>query len=303
MHPSRTSTAITTVARVLLGMLLLLLPAACVREDVDGCLQYALDMRVVDGEGNDLTGSGILEKAEVYLFNRNGFVRMVPTGISSGFLFWEDRSEKLTLVAWGNVKEDTLLTTHIAVGTSLEDARLMLRQHAGGTHLPVTDLFYCRKELNEAATQTRGIQEDRLTLVMERMAAGVSVRTLGFAEQYPGGGSPCHIIVRGSGTGLDFTGKAVGDEAGYRPVSFIDAAGDIHTQPFHVFPTYGEQHVEIDIYRKEEKLCTVTKDCNFEPICTPAGKQTDITLDFRYTRVKVMVEILPWGEVSQDTEI
>lgn len=105
-------------------LLLLLLPASCVREDVDGCVQYALDVRVVDSEGNDLTDSGILEKAEVYLFNQKGFVRMVPAGISSAFLFGEDRDERLTLVAWGNVKEDTLITTQVAVGTSLEDARL-----------------------------------------------------------------------------------------------------------------------------------------------------------------------------------
>lgn len=300
MRPSKIFT--TTLTKVVLCTLLLL-PAACVREDVDGCVQYALDMRVVDNEGNDLTESGILEKADIYLFNEDGFVRMVPAGTSSNFLFGEEKDKRLTLIAWGNVKEDTLITTPVAPGTSPEDARLLLRQDAEGTHLPVTDLFYCCKVLNGATSQTRAMQEDKLTLVMERMAAGISVHTLGFTEQYPEEGSPCHIIVRGTGTGLDFTGKAVGDEAGYNPASFTDEAGDIHTRPFHVFPTCGEQHLEIDIYREEKKLCTVTKNSSFEPICTPAGKQTDILLDFRYATVRVTVEVLPWGEVSQNTEM
>ncbi|MCD8182585.1 MAG: FimB/Mfa2 family fimbrial subunit [Bacteroides sp.] len=266
---------------------------------------------MVDSEGNDLTASGILEKADVYLFNPKGFVRMVPAGASSAFLFGDDRDERLTLVAWGNVKEDTLVTTEVAPGTSLEDARLLLRRHAEGTHIPVTDLFYCRKELNGAdmedtgdAPQTRGgMREDGVTLVMERMAAGVSVHMIGFTTKYPEGGSACHLVVRGAGTEMDFTGKAVGDEAGYRPVSYADEAGDIHTEPFHVFPTCGEQHIAVDIYRRGEKLCTVTQNSKFEPICTPAGKYTGILLDFRHTTLRVSVTVLSWGEVLQDTEI
>lgn len=317
MRSSRIFTATATVAAIIAvkaafcTLFLLLLPASCVREDMNGCVQYTLDLRVVDSEGNDLTASGILEKADVYLFNPKGFVRMVPADVSSAFLFGDDRDERLTLVAWGNVKEDTLVTTQIAPGTSLEDARLLLRCHTEGTHIPVTDLFYCRKELNsadmedtETALQTRGgMKEDGVTLVMERMAAGVSVHTIGFTAKYPEGGSACHFVVRGAGTEMDFTGKAVGDEAGYRPVFYADEAGDIHTEPFHVFPTCGEQHIAVDIHRSGEKLCTVTQNSSSEPICTPAGKHTDILLDFRYTTLRVTVTVLPWGEVSQDTEI
>ncbi|MCD8183988.1 MAG: FimB/Mfa2 family fimbrial subunit [Bacteroides sp.] len=306
-----TDTLATTARKAVFCVLLFLLPASCVRKDVDGCVQYALDVRVVDNEGNDLTESGILEKTDVYLFNQKGFVRMVPAGISSAFLFGEDKNERLTLVAWGNVKEDTLVTTQVAVGTSLEDARLQLRRHAEGTHIPVTDLFYCRKELNDAdmedtedTPQTRGgMREDGVTLVMERMAAGVSVHTIGFTEKYPEGGGPCHIVVRGAGTEMDFTGKAVGDEAGYKPLSYTDGAGDLRTQPFHVFPTNDGQHIAIDICRQGEMLFTVTQNNKFEPICTPAGKQTDILLDFRYATLQITVTVLPWGEVSQDTEM
>lgn len=282
-------------------MLLFLVPASCVREDTENCVQYELNVRAVDVEGNDLTQSGALQKADVYLFNENGFVRMVPAGISSDFLFGHDESEKLTLVAWGNIKEDTLITTGIVPGTSIEDAHLKLKRHQEGSHLPITDIFYCRKELGNARTRT--MQEESVTLVMERMAAGLSIRTRYMAERYPYGGIPYTFIVRGSGTEIDFTGKIVGENAGYKPQSTTDEKGDVYAPPFRIFPTGQEQCIEIDIYRKQEKICTVTQDNDFKPLCAPVGKQTNIDIDFRYAEVKIFISVVPWGEVWQNTEM
>ena len=150
---------------------LIFLYASCVREDTSACMQYEVNVRVVDAEGNDLTESEVLEKSEVYLFGENGFVRMIPAGVSSDYLFGHYKDDRLTLVAWGNVKEDTLITAEIKPGTPIEEARLKLKQYSEGNHLPVTDLFYCRKELSNTAT--RGIREESVTLVMERLAAGL----------------------------------------------------------------------------------------------------------------------------------
>lgn len=284
-----------------LSVLLLLAPAACVREDTDACMQYGLNVRAVDAQGNDLTQSGALQKADVYLFNENGFVRMVPAGTSSEFLFGHDKSERLTLVAWGNIKEDTLITTEINPGTSIGEAHLKLKEYVRGSYLPLTDLFYCRKELNNAAT--RGMQEETLTLVMERMAAGLSIRTRYLAERYPYDGKPYTFIVRGTGTEVDFTGKITGEGAGYRPLSVTDEKGDVYAPPFRIFPTAAGEGIEIDIYREQEKICTVSQDNKFKPLCAPAGKQTNIDIDFRYAEIRVCVNVTPWGEVNQDTEM
>lgn len=285
----------------ILPAFLLLATASCVREDVDKCMQYGLNVRAVDAEGNDLTRSGALQKADVYLFNENGFVRMVPAGASSDFLFGHDRSERLTLVAWGNLKEDTLITTGITRGTSIARARLKLKEHAQGNCLPLTDLFYCRKELGGAAT--RGMREETLTLVMERMAAGLSIRTRYLAERYPHDGKPCTLIVRGTGTEVDFMGETAGEGAGYRPLSVTDEKGDVYAQPFRIFPTAAGECIEIDIYRGQERLCTVSRDNDFKPLCAPAGKHTNIEIDFRYAEIRAFVSVLPWGEVNQDAEM
>lgn len=282
-------------------MLSVFLCTSCVREDTEGCVQYALNVRAVDAEGNDLTQSGVLQKSDIYLFDENGFVRMVPAGASSDYLFGEEKSARLTLVAWGNLKEDTLVTTELTKGTSIEEAKIQLRRHAEGTHIPITDLFYSRKELNRL--QTRSIQEESVTLVMERMAAGVSIRTRYLAERYPYTGVPYHFIVRGTGTEMDFTGRMIGEDAGYKPTSITDNAGDLYAPPFHVFTTQEGDRIEIEIYREQERICTVTEDNKFEPLRVTAGKQTNIDIDFRFAKVQTSIMVVPWGEVWQDTEI
>ena len=176
----------------------------------------------------------------------------------------------------------------------------------------MTDLFYCRKELNGTDMEsTKDTPQTRGGLLEDGGDAGNGKDGSGRERTYDrfygkvSRGAPCHIVVRGAGTEMDFTGKAVGDEAGYRPMSFADMAGDIHTQPFHVLPTNEGQHVAIDICRQGEILFTATQDSNSEPLRTPSGEQTDIRLDFRYATVLVSVSVLPWGgeKISQDTEM
>ncbi|WP_018668561.1 FimB/Mfa2 family fimbrial subunit [Bacteroides gallinarum] len=294
MKPLRTS--ILAVAYICL----VLPPASCVREDMSACMVYELNVQAVDAEGNDLSTSGVLEKSEVYLFGKNGFVRMVPAGVSSDYLFGNYKEEKLTLVAWGNVKEDTLITAGLEPGTPIEEARLRLKQHAEGNHLPITDIFYCCKELNNVAT--RSVQEESITLVMERMAAGLSIRTRHLADQYPYEGTPYTFIVKGTGSEMDFRGKVTGESAGYKPATVTDGEGDAYTPSFRIFPTEEGEHIEVEIYRGEEKLCTVAQDGERNPLRAEAGKQTDIEIDFRYT-VTTLVKVLPWGETEQETEM
>ena len=72
----------------------------------------------------------------------------------------------------------------------------------------------------------------------------------------------------------------------------------------HPFITMQEEgRIEIDIYRKQERICTVTEDNNFQPLRVTVGKQTNINIDFRYAEIKTSITVTPWGEVWQDTEM
>ena len=65
-----------------LHVCLIFLHTSCIREEMNACVQYKLNTQAVDEQGNDLTGNGILEKSEVYLFGEKGFIRMIPAKAS-----------------------------------------------------------------------------------------------------------------------------------------------------------------------------------------------------------------------------
>ena len=99
------------------------------------------------------------------------------------------------------------------------------------------------------------------------------------------------------------TGKITGKSAGYKPVSYTDKQGDVYTLPFRIFPTAQEEYIEIDIYREHEIIYTITQDNNFKKLHAPAGKQTDINIDFHYTPPLITMDVLPWANIHQDTEL
>ena len=78
-----------------LHVCLIFLHTSCIREEMNACVQYKLNTQAVDEQGNDLTGNGILEKSEVYLFGEKGFIRMIPAKASLEYLFGNHKSERL----------------------------------------------------------------------------------------------------------------------------------------------------------------------------------------------------------------
>ena len=130
----------------------------------------------------------------------------------------------------------------------------------------------------------------------------MSIRTRYMAQRFGNPGTPCTFIVRGTANALNFLGQAVNNAAGYEPESVTDEAGDGYAAPFRVFPTVEQQRIEVDIMRRGQRLVTLTEDSQGKPMYALPGKQLNVDVDFRYADIKVTVTVVPWGEVSQDTE-
>ena len=290
------------LVRILLLFCFASLLYSCISEETDACVQYELTIRAVTPSGEDVTSSGVITSMDLYLFDENGFVRMVPKGSSSDFLFATEKSKALTLVVWGNLKGDSLKLPSLGVGTSLEDAKVELLQSSTGYNLPVTDLFYARRVLT-GETSTRAMQSDTVKLVMERLSAALAVK-IGHAREYFGSDEPLHLVVRGIGTALSFLGEPLGQEAGYAPAMAAVSGKDEWVAPlFRVFPTQDDGRIFVDLYRKGEKLFTITTDDEGNLLRATPGKETYISVDFRYARMFVSVSVLPWGSTGQQTEM
>lgn len=292
--------ALTFTYRMFCFLLTCLLLSSCIREQTDACVQYELTVRAVTPSGEDVTSSGVVTSMDLYLFDENGFVRMLPKGSSSDFRFGAEKNENFTLVAWGNLKGDSLKLPSLAVGTSLEEARIELLQLATGYNMPVTDLFYSRHTLGST---TRAMQNDTVKLVMERLSAALAVK-ISHAREYFGSEGTLRIVVRGTGTALSFLAEPLGEEAGYAPVMNPVSDKDEWVAPlFRVFPTNEDQYIYIDLYRNDEKLFTITTDDEGTQLKASPGKETYISIDFRYARMFVNVSVLPWGSSDQNTEM
>ncbi len=292
-----------------LGFAVFILPACiflllqgCVLEQMDDCVQYGLTVSAVDPQGNDVIASGAISTIDIYLFDENGFVRIIPQESSSDYLLGAEKNKALTLVAWGNLKSDSLLLPNLSLGTSLEDAKIELLQTVAGYKLPVTDLFYSRLEFNSALT--RAMQNNTVKLVMERLAAALSVRVSHVAEHFGGAQGKLHLVVWGTGSSLNFLGEPSDDEAGYAPAMEQVTGEDEWVVPlFRVFPTGEDQRISIGLYRDDTLLSTITTDDDGNILRALPGKETYVTVDFRYARLHVSVRVKPWGSMEQDIQL
>jgi len=277
------------------------LPTGCVREDVDGCLQYSLSVKVVDADGNDITSSGTVTSVDLYLFDADGFVRLIPKGTSTDYVFAEEEGSALTLVAWGNLKADSLNIPQLAVGTSLEDAQIVLLKHTNGGDRPSSDLFYSKLELGP--TTRAGMSENTSTIVLKRLASGVSIRTSSLERHFGTSADTCRIVVRGAGNALNFLAKIAGEESGYEPVVKRDAGGDLYAAPFCIFPTQEDGSLTIELYRSGKKLFSTSTDDEGNPLQAPAGKTLSVNIDFANAKAKITVSVTNWQQIDQDTEM
>lgn len=305
-----------TILRLLVLASIVFSVYSCIREDVDDCLQYSLKVKAVDTEGNDITATGSVASVDIYMFDADGFVRMIPQG-SADYLVGADKQKQLTLVAWGNLKSDSVRLPELKVGTSLSDARVELIRQEDEYHLPTTDIFYSRRDVNTIAT--RGILEETLTLTLERRVTAMTIRTKNLERKF-GAGDSCYFVVNGVGNALNFMGEPTGGTVGYQPNVSHTSTNDGYTSAFRILPTPQEDALTIRICRGSTVLYTIEEDYLGNPLVALPGEQLDIVIDFMASgggddpsdpdepdkpegTIKVTVNVVDWGTVDQDTKM
>ena len=332
-HSERFATLGRRVRPALLAALLfpLLLLGSCVLEDMDNCAQYKLTVKIVGTDGYELP-SGTVDTVNVYLFDEAGFVRMVSTDKSGDLMFGYDKDQELTLVAWGNLKKDSLVVPTLTKGESPEEALVELRK-LEDYDLSSTDLFYARYtvrgdsvvEATEATAtavavvgegtvtasssslaglRSSGASSDTLTLSLERMVASLSITGKYMSERFGTDTASYHFVVRSTKDALNFLGSPAGDTASYVPGTSVDADEQLVTPVIRVLPTPTDETLIIDLYRGDSLLYSTTTDSDGNALQAIAGKQLNVVLIFSYSFVRVTVTVTPWGEeVVQDTEL
>jgi len=284
----------------------------CVLEDMSDCAQYELTVNVVSPDGDALPDN-VLETVGLYLFNQEGFVRMLSMSQERKAVFGYVKNEPLTLVAWGNLKQDSLVIPSLSKGQSLESALVRLRK-LNSFDLTSTDLFYSFHRIADSAdvsnvnisassASTRSaIDERTLTLSLSRMVASMNIVGKNMDVRFGTDTVGYHFVVCSTNDAINFLAAPSGDTASYAPGTVMNTDGYLVTPVFRVLPTPSDGILTICLYRGDMLLYSTSTDSNEEALQAIAGKQLSITLDFRYSTVLVNVLVTPWDEGTQNTE-
>jgi hypothetical protein len=279
---------------ILYFCLLSLCLCSCVNENMQGCRHYALTVKAVGADGEDINPDS-LHFMGIYMFKNGEFVGMLSKGGDGTYQLGYDKDASLTFVAWANLNSDSLKVPKLAVGTKIEDALIKLKTD-GGYNLSSSDLFYARKDFT--STRSSDSQDaDTATLILQRTISSMSITTKHLIECF-GNSSSYHYEIHGTKNSLNFLGELVGGEAIYSPISYFDENRNYITPTFYVFPSNSDANIEVDIYRGIEKLFSATTDSSGNSLKAIAGKQLNILIDFSLS--SFTFKITPWGNVEQD---
>lgn len=291
-----------------LSIIVLISFLGCISDDRLDCQNYTIKVKLVDPGGESISSKAV-DSMNIYMFNETGFVRTISTTKKKDLNIGYNEGQNITFVLWGNLNMDSLLVD-LKNGTSLSDAKVQLRK-AGGYDLTSTDLFYSRcntmEQSSNASVLPRSTQSvfngDTLTMYMERMVASMTITGKHICEHYKTDTSGYRFVVSGTKNSLNFLGEASGKKVDYAPTSFFDSYGNYFSPTFRVLPTGTDEYLTILLYRGNNLLFSTNKNSDGEVLKAVAGMQMNISLDFMYSDVRIKVNVTPWGEIWQDTNI
>jgi hypothetical protein len=243
---------------------------------------------------------------------------MVSLASDSLILVGADKNSLFSLIAWGNLQTDTLEVSPPAPGEPASTGRVSLRSTAGGLQLTAPDLFYGSFQTDggvlrststddssteHASALTRATEVQTFKLVIKRIVCELSVHVL-HADEYAGAEpGELSLIVRGMSGSLDFLGQPTSNAASCSPPLRAVSAGEWLSPVFRVFPLLPNSSLSLELYRNGTLSTVITMDDEGNPLQALPDKQTRITVDYRYSRLHVGVNIVSWGTTDQNVQL
>lgn len=229
--------------------------SSCINEDIAGCRHFALTVKTVGADGEDIN-IDYLHSRSVFMFKDNAFVGILSAGSGRTYQLGNDKIASLAFLAWENLDSDSLNIPKLSLGNKIEDTLIQFKQD-GGSDLSCSDLFYARKDF--LATCSSGVQEDTATLVLQRTAYSLTIITKHF-EQYFGESPSYRYEIRGTKNSFNSLGELTGFDVSYSLVSYFDDNCNFVAPVFHVFPFGENSPISVDLYRGETEIFTANTD-------------------------------------------
>lgn len=278
---------------ILYSMFTLLLLSGCIAENTDDCfkgipLKVNLPADIPQETIKDIT---------LYVFNdKDLLLDILPVNITEPVLLKYPDIPTLHCVALYNTQDGTMLVSPLNTGDSCSDGFISLMPFIStraeqSIFTSPTDLFYGELEIENNTTSNHSEEQ---FMDISRMTASMIITLRGLQRLTGTDDRDYSLVIRETGSRMDFSGNYGGPPASYSPAMNLAANKDFEVSMFRLFPTMNGSELTIDIYHDRSLLKSIKADGSGNPIVPVVGKTTNLLLNFEGS-VGVEIEVADWG--------
>lgn len=282
----------------------------CIKEDMDDCKYYTVQLKVENLKGGDITESGIVSEATLFIFDAdNKYLDKVSVNAETirnrDFIELDyPSSSKLNVVAWGGLAGQNQDVTDAQI---ISDLQVNLQKEGNIANSP-DSLYHGTKTVLTRSSEGQTINQE---IVIRKKVGSVQVRTIGIEyanvpTKAGEGVDPDNFtyIVDKTPSGFDYQGNEIGDSVSYSPEPFVEeTTGYLETAKSNVIPS---DKIGVSLKGSDGKeIYYVDKDNDNEPLKVDVGEDRLIIVQLGEDGNVVSVKsyVRNWGESGQEEEL
>lgn len=290
----------------LLLLLGVLLTGCNIREDNTDCPRpFRLFIKALDADGKDITDTGEVERAVLFVFNEKQEVVFTveltadqirsrkPVNVHLDY----PGHQSLTFVVWGNLDDQVNHPSYASI-QRWRDFNVNLNQRDGVAESP-GDLFFGSLDVpvEYGGMEPAGDQ----TVVIRRKTTQVTITAIELQQWNENKTGGYAFRLRETSSTITINDEMVGDKVSYVPSSAM-RDGTLAAPVFHTLPTERSQSFILEILYDNRVIYTADRGTDGKPFTPEVGKLLNIIIDFR-AGMSVKAVITPWNVVYQFVEI
>ena len=277
--------------------------SSCFKDDLTDCPRpFQVTIKALDADQNDITESGEVENAILFVFDQNnelvkGFTineaqikGRQPINIEIDYPGYES----LYFVAWGNVDEN-IEYSNIENVRNLLDLYVKLKSQDGLAISP-GDFF---RGILTVPVEYGGTENGQSHIVeINRMTSGVTITAKHLKEWNSNLEGEYSFVLHETKDMYDPDGVLSGDLVDYLPSCSLNPDGDLRAPIFYTFPTEAGKGFKVDILFNGKVIYTTSHDSAGQLLIPEIGRTLNIIIDFS-AELSVLCAVTPWNVVYQ----
>lgn len=278
---------------------------SCIADNVRDCEEKGyICLKVTAQDGSDITATGVVESADLYIYDQDGHFLQTTHLIKEQIIQRErilirnKNIKGLQVVVWGNLYDNESISR--TEEDELETSSVILKTYDEECTLSPDDLFYGMKIIQVQSVDS----SDEIIIARKNARLNITVRGLPENEN----ADDYYFIIDLNNNGYYFTGKPVRNKIEMKKRSGFNAMSDlISDQPFNIIHSFStnrfpDDNITIYLYKNgvNTPIASIDKDINGKEISPAAGELTNILINLSSLQTHIIVT--PWDEIYQWVE-